>query len=115
MRQPRRGGRRPPLHLDGAASSPAAPLPVPDRRREVLTLTGLLLVWVSLMAVFVRYELLDNNTFRDTSQQLVQSKAIQAQLTARAVQVLYQNVDVDAQIRSSCPSGRASRRTSRMP
>src|SRR4029077_9831738 len=52
-------------------------------------------------------ELLDNNTFRDTSQQLVQSKAIQAQLTSRAVQVLYRNVDVDAQIRRLMPKQQA--------
>ena len=92
-------------------TEPAPPPPHLSRFRivgaRVLTLTGLLLVWVSLMAVFVRYELLDNNTFRDTSQQLVQSKAIQAQLTARAVQVLYQNVDVDAQIRKLMPKQQA--------
>jgi hypothetical protein len=69
----------------------------------MLTVLGLLLVLVSLVSVYVRYELLDRSTFRGTSTQLLQSEAIQSQIAASAVEALYSNVDVAAAIKAQLP------------
>jgi hypothetical protein len=68
-----------------------------------LTVLGLLLALVSLVAVYVRFELLDHSTFRGTSTQLLQSEAVQSQIAASAVDALYSNVDVATQIKAQLP------------
>ncbi len=55
------------------------------------------------MAVFVRYELLDRDTFRGTSTRLLASSAIQSQIAAAAVDALYSNVDVATEIEDRLP------------
>jgi hypothetical protein len=70
---------------------------------RLLTILGLILVLVSLVAVYVRYELLDDGTFRGTSTQLLESDEIRSQLAATAVETLYANVDVAAAINARLP------------
>jgi uncharacterized membrane protein len=70
---------------------------------RTLTVVGLVLALVSLLAVFVRYELLDDASFRETSTELLQSEAIQQEIASTAVEALYANVDVAAQIREQLP------------
>jgi hypothetical protein len=67
------------------------------------TVLGLLLAVVSLLSVYVRFELFDHSTFRATSTRLLQSEAIQRQLAASAVEAVYANVDVATVIRSQLP------------
>jgi Short C-terminal domain len=69
-----------------------------------LTVLGLIFALLSLVAVYVRYELLDNNTFRGTAQQLVVNPAIQQQITERAVETLYSNVDVAGELEKRLPA-----------
>lgn len=88
-----------------AAATDAAPHA--SRMRVVtarsLTVLGLIFALLSLVAVYVRYELLDNNTFRGTAQLLVVNPAIQQQITERAVETLYSNVDVAAELEKRLP------------
>jgi len=90
-----------------ATATPAQPSG-PSRGRirlaRVLTVIGLVLALVSLVAVFVRYEVYDESTFRDTAEQLLQDPQIQSQLASSAVETLYQNVDVSAEIEARLPA-----------
>jgi hypothetical protein len=70
---------------------------------RALTVIGLVLALVSLVAVFVRYEVFDESTFRETSEQLLQDDAVQEQLASSAVEILYENVDVQAEIEARLP------------
>jgi len=65
---------------------------------------GAVLALLSLTAVYVRYELLDTGTFHSTAQKLIQNPAIQQQIAQRAVDAVYDNVDVPAELESRLPA-----------
>ncbi len=79
----------------------------PSRGRIILartlTVIGLLLAVVSLFAVFVRYEIFDDSTFKQTAEQLLANEEIQQQIGASAVESLYTNVDVAAELEARLP------------
>lgn len=70
---------------------------------RALTVLGLAFALLTIVAVYVRYELLDDHTFRGTAQQLVVNRAVQQQISERAVEALYSNVDVAAELGKRLP------------
>src|SRR5262245_6419749 len=85
----------------------AEPHPLSRARRigaRSLTVLGIVLALVSLISVYVHYELVDDSTFRDTSRLLVQNPAIQQQISTTAVETLFANVDVADRIEARLPA-----------
>ena len=70
---------------------------------RVLTVIGILLVVVSLLANFVKREALDPGEFRETSEALIADPAIQAEVANVMVETLYANVDVSAALQQRLP------------
>jgi hypothetical protein len=87
-----------------AAESPSAQ---PSRGRRiaarVLVVLGVLLVLVSLLANFVKREALEEDAFRETSQELIANDEIREQVAATTVEQLYANVDVAARLEQRLP------------
>jgi len=88
------------------AASPPAPRG-PSRTRiifaRILTVVGILLVVVSILANFVKREALDEDQFRSTSRALVADDTITDQLALTLVDQLYDNTDVAASIKQKLP------------
>jgi hypothetical protein len=59
---------------------------------------------VSMIANWVQTELLDTNQFADSTDEILQNQDVQEQLSIFAVDQLYANVDVQAQIEQRLPS-----------
>ena len=80
---------------------------------RVLLVVGILLTVVSILSNYVKREALDESQFKQTSQELIASPAIQEQVAATMVEALYANVDVSGELTASCRRiSRASRRRS---
>jgi hypothetical protein len=88
-------------------TTPTAPADGPSRGRiitaRVLVVLGVLLLVVSILANWVKREALDEDAFRETSQELIAHPAIQDQLAQTMVDQLYANVDVSAQLEQKLP------------
>src|SRR5829696_3019637 len=74
-----------------AASAPARK---PPRRGVALAL---------ILAVWVNRQVLNTDNWTSASSQMLESPAVQSQLSAYLVDQLYANVDVEAQIREALP------------
>ena len=70
---------------------------------RILVVLGVVLVFVSLLANFVKREALDEETFRGTSQELIANEDIRDQVAATMVDQLYANVDVAARLQERLP------------
>jgi hypothetical protein len=70
---------------------------------RILTVVGVLLVVVSLLANFVKREALDTDQFADTTRELIADPAIQEQVAALMVDSLYSSVDVKAELEARLP------------
>ncbi len=86
------------------AASPAA---APKHRHRTLVwalivLASIVLV-VSMIANWVQTEVLDSGQFSNNTEQILQNKDVQEQLSIFAVDQLYANVDVQAQIEQKLP------------
>jgi hypothetical protein len=86
-----------------AATPPSGPSRGRIIAARTLTVIGVLLVVVSLLANWVKREALDKDTFRSTSQELIAEPAIQQQLAQTMVDQLYANVDVSQQLAKKLP------------
>lgn len=79
----------------------------PSRTRivvaRVLVVLGVVLLVVSLFANFVKREALDEDTFRETSQELIANDEIRDQVALASVEQLYANVDVAARLEARLP------------
>ena len=64
----------------------------------------MLLAVISILATFVKRQALEPDQFKETSQELIASPAIQEQVAAQMVDALYSNVDVSAQLEERLPS-----------
>lgn len=71
---------------------------------RVLVVVGVLLTVISLLATYVKREALEPDRFRETSQELIASPAIQDALAAEMVEALYANIDISAQLGEQLPS-----------
>jgi hypothetical protein len=80
--------------------------PLSRRRRlavwALISLASLLAI-VAILATWVNRQLLDSNTFEDTSAQLVQDPAIQGALAGYLVNQAYENVDIPAALGERLP------------
>jgi hypothetical protein len=88
---------------------PPAPAPPPPAGRvgrvaaRILTIVGVVLVVVSILANFVRREALDTERFRDTAGELIASDAVRDQIAVTLVEQLYANVDVSGSLEQRLP------------
>jgi hypothetical protein len=70
---------------------------------RVLLVLGILLTVVSILSNYVKREALDESQFKQTSQELIASPAIQEQVAATMVEALYANVDVSGELTGKLP------------
>jgi hypothetical protein len=71
--------------------------------RSLVALASVVLL-VSMLANWVQTQVLDENEFADSTDQILQNEDVQEQLSIFAVDQLYANVDVQAQIAQKLPS-----------
>ncbi len=71
---------------------------------RTLLVLGVLLTVVSILSTYVKREALDEDQFKQTSQELIASPAIQEQVAATMVDAFFANVDVSAELSSGLPS-----------
>jgi hypothetical protein len=85
-----------------AASAPARK---PPRRGVALALilVATVLAFAAILAVWVNRQVLNTDNWTSASSQMLESPAVQSQLSAYLVDQLYANVDVEAQIREALP------------
>ncbi len=89
-------------------SATSSPLPAASSRKRrifarVLTILAIVLATISLVAGYVRWQVFDNGTFKNTSAQLLESQAIREQVAGTLVDRLYANVDVQAELEAKLP------------
>ena len=80
----------------------------PDRPRFRRTVTAILVVatlvgFVSVFAVWAKRQLLESNTYAETSTKLLEDEDIRDAVAAFLVDELYANVNVEAQLRKALP------------
>ena len=68
-----------------------------------LVVLGILLAVVAVVAGYIRYQALDNETFRNTSEELIADPVIRDQVATTLVEQLYANVDVEAELEKRLP------------
>ena len=70
---------------------------------RALLVLGVLLTVVTILSTYVKREALDEGQFKQTSQQLIASPAIQEQVAATLVETFYANVDVSSELQAKLP------------
>ena len=70
---------------------------------RVLVVLATLFAVVGLLAGFVRYQALDNETFSDTAAELIANETVRDQIAVTLVESLYTNVDVAAALEERLP------------
>jgi hypothetical protein len=79
----------------------------PSRGRTIgvraLLVLGVLLTVVSILSTYIKREALDQGQFEQTSRALIESPAIQEQVSAVMVDALFSNVDVSAELKGNLP------------
>lgn len=88
--------------------SVASTTPAPPSRGRIiggraLLVVGVLLTVVSILSTYVKREALDQGQFKQTSRALIESPAIQEQVSAVMVDALFSNVDVSAELEGNLP------------
>jgi hypothetical protein len=90
-----------------AAPAPAPTASGPSRKRiilaRILTVIGILLVVISVLANYVKRGALDESRFRTSARQLVSDRTITDQLALSLVDQLYSNTDVAATLKEKLP------------
>jgi len=71
---------------------------------RILTVIGILLVVISVLANYVKREALDESHFRSTSRALIADNEIRNQLASTLVDQLYANTDIAATVKPRLPS-----------
>ena len=71
---------------------------------RVLVVLASLIAALSLLAGFIRYQALDNETFNDTAAELIANETIRDQIALTLVEALYANVDVEAALEERLPT-----------
>ena len=91
---------RPDREAPARTPAPASRAAV-DSRRGSSSSSAILFLVVSLLSNFVKREALDEDNFRNTSEELIANDVIRDQLALTMVETLYTNVDVSAAARGS--------------
>ena len=71
---------------------------------RILVVLGVLFVVLSLLAAYIRFQALDNDTVRNTAGEMIADDKIREQVAATLVEQLYANVDVAAELEQRLPS-----------
>jgi hypothetical protein len=71
---------------------------------RLLTVLGVVLIVISIVANFVERQALDADEFEETARQLAADSAIQEQVAGRLTESLYTNVDVQAALEERLPA-----------
>ncbi len=90
--------------MNDAPTKPAEPK---HRHRALvwaLVVFASVVLLVSMIANWVQTEVLDSNQFANSTEEILQNQDVQQQLSIFAVDQLYANVDVQAQIQQKLPS-----------
>jgi hypothetical protein len=69
----------------------------------VLTIVGVVLALLSVLGGYLRWELLDTDTFEERTGQLIENDAVRDQVALTLVDQLYSNVDVTAALEERLP------------
>jgi hypothetical protein len=83
------------------------PTPLPKWRRivaRVLVVLGVLLLAVAIVAGYLRWQALDDDTFNETASELIADEAVREQVAATMVEQLFANVDVEARLEQRLPA-----------
>jgi hypothetical protein len=83
------------------------PILLPRWRRilaRVLVVLGVLLLAVAIFAGYLRWQAFDDETFNDTSSELIANEAVRDQVAATMVEQLFANVDVEARLEQRLPA-----------
>ena len=70
---------------------------------RVLVVLATLFAIVGLLAGYVRYQALDNETFSNSAEDLIENETIRDQIALQLVDSLYANVDVAAALEERLP------------
>jgi hypothetical protein len=70
---------------------------------RILVILGILFVFLSLLAGYIRFQALDTETVSNTAGELIQDEQIREQVAASLVDGLYANVDVAAALEQRLP------------
>ena len=71
---------------------------------RVLVVLAALIAALSLLAGFIRYQALDNETFSNSAAELIADETIRDQIALTLVEALYANVDVQAALEERLPT-----------
>ena len=74
---------------------------------RVLTVLAILLALVGMVAFYVEHTALDEEGFEAISRQMIENDEIRTQVAAKAVDTLFENVDVEAAIAERLPPAQA--------
>ncbi|HEY6114254.1 MAG TPA: hypothetical protein VIV37_09115 [Gaiellaceae bacterium] len=74
---------------------------------RVLTVVAILLALVGMVAFYVEHTALDEEGFEAISRQMIENDEIRTQVAAKAVDTLFENVDVEAAIAERLPPAQA--------
>ncbi len=70
---------------------------------RILVIVGVILTTISILAVFVKREALDESTFKQTSSELIANDEIRAEVASTMADALYANVDVSQLLEEKLP------------
>jgi hypothetical protein len=73
----------------------------------VLTILAILLAFVGMLAFYVEHTALDEEGFETISRNMIENDEIRTQVAAKAVDTLFENVDVEAAIAEQLPPAQA--------
>jgi Short C-terminal domain len=97
-----------PTPAEPAATEPPAPPRKLSRRRRIavwaLVVLGSVIMLVSILTTWVDRQVLDNDSWRHASEQLIQDPQIQDTLSVYLVNQIYDNVDVSAALQQRLPA-----------
>jgi Short C-terminal domain len=70
---------------------------------RILVVLGVLLLVVTILASYIRYQAFDDDTFDETASELIANDAVRSQVAAASVEALFNNVDVQASLEERLP------------
>ncbi len=92
--------------MNDAPTPPAAPAEPKHRHRTLvwaLVVLASIVLFVSMLANWIQTQVLNSGEFSNSTEKILQNKDVQQQLSIFAVDQLYANVDVQAQIEQKLP------------
>jgi putative oligomerization/nucleic acid binding protein len=97
-----------PTSSETAATQPPAPKTKLSRKRRIavwaLVVLGSVILLVSILTMWTQRQVLDNNSWRHASEQLIQDPQIQDTLSVYITNQIYDNVDVSAALQERLPA-----------